>query len=648
MIEYVYLIPLIPLVTSVVILLGSKNNSDKSLLPWLGIVSMAVCFIMSATIAYQALWGGLELPYYKTMPWFEVSVVDALTLGVLIDGPAAIMLFVVTLVSLLVHIYSIGYLHGDPRYKRYYAFLSFFTASMLGLVVSSNLLVVFLSWELVGVASYFLIGFWFEKPGPAYASKKAFITNKLGDCGLYIGLLLLYKATNTFDLNMLAYHASQDGYLAMETATIVGFCFLIGAMSKSAQIPLFIWLPDAMEGPTPVSALIHAATMVTAGIYLIIRTYFIFAAGPLALGAVAWVGLLTALAAATMALTATDIKRVLAYSTVSQLGYMMLGLGVGGYTAAMFHLTTHAFFKALLFLGAGSVIHAVHTNDMREMGGLSKKMPTTFITMLIATLAISGFPFLSGWYSKEEILHAAYVHNPGMWFIGLVTAGLTTFYMFRLVFMTFLGKSRDHAKWDHAHESPSVMTWPLWILAVLSIISGYVLHHNGLLATLVNFDLGHHGDHHAPGWIAWAAFAVFAGGLFLAHRFYGSDDFSVPESLKQRFAFVHNLLEKRYYLDDFWLWWVDLSDRIAKAMFWVDVNIVDAIFIDGWAFVCRALAEIQAFLDDFFVDGAVDGVGTITQDAGWGLHKLVGGRVQEYLLFVAAAVMTFTIFITTR
>ncbi|MFH2201774.1 MAG: NADH-quinone oxidoreductase subunit L [Elusimicrobiota bacterium] len=648
MIEYVFLIPLIPLAAAVIILFAGREGDDPPL-PYLGIAAMSWCCLHSTVLFFQALTGRLaEFPYYRTIPWFSFGGVDN-DIGVLIDAPAVTLLFVVTLVSLLVHIYSLGYMHGDKRMNRYYAYLSFFTASMLGLVVTSNLLVLFACWELVGVASYLLIGFWFEKPGPAYAAKKAFITTKVGDLGFYIGLLLLFSATWTFDLKMLAYRAEMGpAYsLPLETATAVGLLFLFAAIGKSAQFPLFIWLPDAMEGPTPVSALIHAATMVVAGIYLVARVYFVYAAAPIAMGAVAWTGLFTALLAAMMALAAYDIKRVLAFSTISQLGYMMLGLGVGGYAAGLFHLTTHAFFKALLFLGAGSVIHAVHTNDMREMGGLSKKMPATFITMFIATLAISGFPLLSGWYSKEAILHAAYQHNPMMWLIGLMTAGLTSFYMFRMMFMTFYGRSRDQHKWKQAHESPSVMTVPLWVLAALSVSSGFLLEfwHFG---EFLHFDLGRADAQHAPAWLAWAAIGVFLAGATAAYKLYADDDFALAERLRARFAWAVITLEKRYYFDDMALWCVDRADELARFCYRVDSRVIDAVFIDGWAVVTRLAAEINGFFDDFFVDGAVDGIGAVTQDAGWGLRRLVAGRVQEYLLYVALAVMTFAIFVSTR
>jgi NADH-quinone oxidoreductase subunit L len=654
MLENAHWIPLIPLITSIVILFGGKEGKDTKM-PYLGIAAMGWCFLQSTVIFFQTLSGriqtvpGKDYFLYNRIPWLEWGPNLKVHLGVLIDGPAATLLFVVTLVSLLVQIYSLGYMHDDKRKKRYYAFLSFFTSAMLGLVVSSSLLVLFAAWELVGVASYLLIGFWFEKPGPAYASKKAFITTKLGDCGFYVGLLLLFSYTGTFDLVMLKNHVAQ-GLLPLEAATAIGIGFLIGAIGKSAQLPLFIWLPDAMEGPTPVSALIHAATMVVAGIYLVARVYFIYVEAPVAMGAVAWVGLFTAFIAATMAVVAYDIKKVLAYSTISQLGYMMLGLGVYGYTSALFHLTTHAFFKALLFLGAGSVIHAVHTNDMREMGGLIKRMPATATTMGIATLTIAGMPMLSGWWSKEAILHDVFAHNWGMWLLGVVTAGLTAFYMSRLFFLTFIGEPRDHHKHQHSHESPTSMTGPLWLLAILSLFAGGILHYDHLFAKLVHFDLGSaaHGDHHPPAFLLpGAAIFVFLLGLGMAYKLYAGS-LEAAQGIRDRFAWLADALEARYYFDDFFLWLVKLSDKLAAAFFWIDAKIIDQIFVDGWALVTRALALANDFVDNFFVDGAVDGVGTLTDDAGWGMRKLIRGQVQEYLLYVSLAVAVFATFLISR
>ena len=387
---------------------------------------MAICLGMSLSILSVVSSGAIALPYEHNWPWFSFAAsiggkafIYDMPIGVLIDGPAALLLVVVTLVSLMVQIYSIAYMHEDTRFKRYFAFVSFFTASMLGLVVSSNLLVGFMSWELMGLSSYLLIGFWFERDAPTEAQKKAFMTTKLGDSGLYLALLFLFAKVGSFQLTQI-HHFYDKGYMPAAAASVIALGILFGAMGKSAQFPLFIWLPDAMEGPTPGSALIHAATMVAAGIFLVARTYFCFLAAPDVMHAAAWIGCATAFLAAAMALVSYDIKRVLAFSTVSQLGFMMCALGVGGYTAGLFHLTTHAFFKALLFLGAGSVIHSVHTNDMRLMGGLSKKMPVTFTAMFFAIIAIAGIPLTSGYYSKDMILANIYHVNPTIFWIKLL------------------------------------------------------------------------------------------------------------------------------------------------------------------------------------------------------------------------------------
>ncbi|MBI3564414.1 MAG: NADH-quinone oxidoreductase subunit L, partial [Elusimicrobia bacterium] len=486
MIEHAYLIPLIPLAASLIVMFGAKED-PHSPLPWVGIGAMGLCLVIASSILWSFAAGTLALPYEHNWHWFSFATTVAgksfvmdVPIGVYIDPPAAVVLVVVTLVSLMVQVYSVSYMHDDKRYKRYFAFVSFFTAAMLGLVASSNLLVTFMCWELMGVSSYLLIGFWFEREGPCEAQKKAFMTTKLGDSGLYLALLLIYAKVGSFQFTQINQFFS-NGYISATAATVAGLGILFGAMGKSAQFPLFIWLPDAMEGPTPGSALIHAATMVAAGIIMVAKLYVVFLASPIAMETAAWIGLATAFLAASMALVSYDIKRVLAFSTVSQLGFMMCALGAGGYTAGLFHLTTHAFFKALLFLGAGSVIHAVHTNDMRLMGGLSKKMPLTFVTMLIAVLAIAGFPFLSGYYSKDMILAAVWNHNHTMFWILLFSALMTAFYMSRLFFLTFWGDDRDHEKFHHAHESPALITVPLSILAFFAVVSGYGLARHGFV-----------------------------------------------------------------------------------------------------------------------------------------------------------------------
>ncbi|MDE2490633.1 MAG: NADH-quinone oxidoreductase subunit L, partial [Elusimicrobia bacterium] len=487
MIAHSWLIPLIPLAAALIILFGGPED-PRSPLPWVGVGAMALCLLMSASILWGFAAGSVALPFERHWSWFSFATsiggkafVDTMPIGVLVDPPAAVLLVVVTLVSLMVQVHSLAYMHGDTRYKRYFAFVSFFTAAMLGFVVSGNLLVTFMCWELMGLSSYLLIGFWFEKPGPCEASKKAFMTTKLGDCGLYVALLLIYAKVGSFQLTQIArfFHL---GLMPAAAASAVAVGVLLGAVGKSAQIPLFIWLPDAMEGPTPVSALIHAATMVAAGVVVVAKLYFVFLAAPAVMAATAWIGLATAFLAATMALVSYDIKRVLAFSTVSQLGFMMCALGAGGYAAGLFHLTTHAFFKGLLFLGAGSVIHAVRTNDMRRMGGLSKKMPLTFFAMAAAVLAISGVPPFSGYYSKDMIMASVWHYDKPMFWLLLAAAMMTAFYMFRLFFLTFWGDDRDHEAFAHAHESPAFITVPLLILALMSTVSGFAMTRGNFVA----------------------------------------------------------------------------------------------------------------------------------------------------------------------
>ncbi|MEK7859061.1 MAG: NADH-quinone oxidoreductase subunit L [Elusimicrobiota bacterium] len=653
MLDYAFLIPLIPLAASLIILLGGKED-PHSPLPYVGVAAMAWCLVQSLFIFWDVATATAPLLPAPDWTWFSFGATAAgkpyiydMPLNVLIDGPAALMLVVVTLVSLLVQVYSLAYMHGDARFKRYFAFLSFFTASMLGLVVSNNLFVTFACWELVGVSSYLLIGFWFEKQGPPYAAKKAFMTTKLGDCGLYLALLMVFIQVGSFQFTQIREFVAL-GYMPPLIATVIGLGILFGAAGKSAQFPLFIWLPDAMEGPTPVSALIHAATMVAAGVYLVGRMYFLFAVSPTAMEFVAWAGAITAFMAATMAMVSYDIKRVLAFSTVSQLGFMMCALGAYGYTAGLFHLTTHAFFKALLFLGAGSVIHAVHTNDMRQMGGLSKKMPVTFVTMFIASLSIGGFPLLSGWWSKEMILEKVFEHDPRLFYVLTASALMTAFYMFRMIFLTFTGNDRDHEKHHHAHESPLMMTAPLVLLAFLSVFTGWLLHRHDLIGRLLPFELAEHAGHHFPHWLGYAVTGLACGSMVLSWFFYGGD-LSAVTALKEKLLPLFNLLERRYFLDEFFLWLVDLCDRAAKLAFWFDAHVIDQVFIDGWGLVMKIFAELSNLFDALFVDKTVDGFGGLTMDVGVGLRSLVtNGQIQEYLMYIAVAVSLFATLILSR
>ncbi|MGA6992345.1 MAG: NADH-quinone oxidoreductase subunit L, partial [Candidatus Deferrimicrobiaceae bacterium] len=475
MIRYAYIIPFLPLLSFFINIAVGKRLPRKG--DWVSLATIGAGLVMSLVIFFEVFRiYDPNFKYHVVVPWLSLRGRFVINAGILVDNLTAVMLVVVTLVSFVVHLFSVGYMHGDPRYSRYFAYLSIFSFSMLGLVLAESFFFIYIFWELVGFSSYALIGFWFEKKSAADAGKKAFIVNRIGDFGFLIGFLLLFATTGVFGYDEV-FRAIGEGKISGTLLTWAGIGIFCGAIGKSAQFPLHVWLPDAMEGPTPVSALIHAATMVAAGVYLIGRVYPIFT--PDAFLVIAYIGLLTLFIAGTIAITATDIKKVLAYSTCSQLGYMVLGLGVGGFTAGLAHLTTHAAFKACLFLGSGSVIHAVHSQEITEMGALRKKMPITFATFLIATLAISGVPLFSGFYSKDMILGAALEFGMKntqhmILFAGaLLTAGMTAFYMFRLVILTFLGKPKDRHKFDHAHESPPNMWVPLVILAGLSFSFWY-------------------------------------------------------------------------------------------------------------------------------------------------------------------------------
>ncbi|MCR4296280.1 MAG: NADH-quinone oxidoreductase subunit L, partial [Elusimicrobia bacterium] len=506
-----------------------------------------------------------------------------------------------------------------------------------------------------------------------------------------IGIILLWRGAGTFDIQEIIAFARDGGF--DEGYLTVAMLFLFGgAVGKSAQFPLHVWLPDAMEGPTPGSALIHAATMVAAGIFVVARLYFIFLAAPDAMLAAAWIGCITAFMAAAMALVSYDIKRVLAFSTVSQLGFMMCALEVGGYTAGLFHLTTHAFFKALLFLGAGSVIHAVHTNDMRLMGGLSKKMPITFVTMGAAILAISGIPGTSGYYSKDMILANIYYANQPIFWIMLGTALMTAFYMSRLFILTFWGDDRDHEKHHHAHESPFLITGPLVLLAFLALVSGYLLNRNELVYRLLAkptiaaahapahaeaehaAPAGHaasaadhavpaeahaapaheggaaeHHEGHLPHWLHLALPFLVLGSIGFAFALYKGPGYALADGLKSAFAPAFRVLDQRWFLDDAFDLLVVFCDKVAAAAFWIDANVVDRVFVDGWGLLTRVFAEISNLVDALFVDRTVDGFGGLSLDLGVGLRGLVKeGQVQEYLMYVAIAFSLAATLILTR
>ncbi|WP_214072023.1 NADH-quinone oxidoreductase subunit L [Mucilaginibacter sp. dw_454] len=468
--KYIWLIPLLPLAGFVINGLG-RNTLSKGVIGFIGSLLVLISFGLSLAAFFQVKSTGHAIDV-DLFTWFSVGKLSV-DFSFLVDQLSAIMLLIITGVGFLIHLYSVGYMHDDEGFGKFFAYLNLFVFFMLLLVMGSNYLIMFIGWEGVGLCSYLLIGFWYTNPSYADAAKKAFIMNRIGDLGFLLGIFLIF---NTFD--SISYHTVFSRVAGVHDAPLVLITLLlfVGAVGKSAQLPLFTWLPDAMAGPTPVSALIHAATMVTAGIYMIARSNILFTMAPQTMEVIAIIGLTTAAFAALIALTQTDIKKVLAYSTVSQLGYMFLGLGVGAYTGAFFHVLTHAFFKALLFLGAGSVIHAMGgEQDMRKMGGLKGKIKVTFITMLVGTIAIAGIPPFSGFFSKDEILAAAYAHNPTYYAIGVITAMLTSFYMFRMMYLTFWGKFRGtHEQEHHVHESPASMTIPLIVLAILSAVAGLI------------------------------------------------------------------------------------------------------------------------------------------------------------------------------
>jgi NADH-quinone oxidoreductase subunit L len=622
---HLWIIPLLPLAGAAINGLLGKRFSRRTV----AAVALGFCgaaFLMALWIAAQ--FSSLSLPYSETLASWIRSGAFSVDFAFYLDQLSLVMLLVVTGVGFLIHIYSVGYMWEEGGYYRFFSYLNLFMFFMLTLVLASNYLLMFIGWEGVGLASYLLIGFWFTKDSAAAAGKKAFIVNRIGDFGFLIALFLIIQHFNTLDFQRVfaavqpyAPEATGAGFL-----TAIALLLMVGACGKSAQIPLYVWLPDAMEGPTPVSALIHAATMVTAGVYMVARSHLIFERAPSALTVVAIIGTLTAFFAATIGIAQTDIKKVLAYSTISQLGYMFLACGVAAFSAGIFHLMTHAFFKGLLFLAAGSVIHAVGgEQDMRKMGGLWRRIPWTFGTMTIATIAIAGIPPLAGFFSKDEILWRAYEANWIFWLVGLVTAFITSFYMFRLWFMTFFGEYRGEAKASHGHgdlragapaphghggihESPKVMLVPLVILAVLSFAGGWVGIHNrfdnflapvfqssAIAATTFEGGAATRGGEEGPGLeTTLMVVSVAAGvlGFLLAFLLYNRK----PELPARIAASVHGLytaVANKYWIDELYAWiFVKPLIAISGVVFWrgIDQGVIDAT-LDGSADTAREVSD---------------------------------------------------------
>ena len=583
------------------------------------ISTLAILFgaVISYATAFSYFFqeGLIDGKYQMLIPfqheWLKFSDTLAINMGIMIDPISVMMLVVVTTVSSMVHIYSFGYMKGEKGFERYYAFLSLFSFSMLGLVLATNLFQMYIFWELVGVSSFLLIGFYYQKPSAVAASKKAFIVTRFADLGFLIGILLLSYFTRTFDfVTLLDPNGSAVGsmtglsFMGVSTITWVMVLIFMGGAGKSAMFPLHIWLPDAMEGPTPVSALIHAATMVVAGVYLVARLFGIYVADPAALSVIAFLGAFTSLFAAVIAVTQNDIKRVLAFSTISQIGYMIMALGVSGYggeaglgyTASMFHLFTHAMFKALLFLGAGAVIHAVHSNYMTDMGGLRKYLPITHITFLIAALAISGIPPFAGFFSKDEILAAAWIANPIYFWTEWVVAGLTAFYMFRLYFNVFWGEDRNY---EHKpHESPASMLFALIFLAVASAVVGFIPFSNFVSSDGIPYTTHMHMN------VAIMSIAVAAVGIGIAAWMYMKPGKSA-DRIAAAVPGLYKLSLNKFYVDELYLW--------------VTHNII-----------FKGISAPIAWFDRHIVDGSMNGIAWATQQFSEKIKNTQSGRFQQY------------------
>jgi NADH-quinone oxidoreductase subunit L len=645
MIEFLWLIPLLPLAGSAINGLAGRRLS-KSAISLVACGSAGLAFLAAAGVFYGLLALPPEARHIEQAYFSWIASGDFVAgAQFLLDPLSAVMLLVVTGVGFVIHIYSIGYMHAEEGYYRFFSYLNLFLFSMLVLVLAGNFLLLFVGWEGVGLCSYLLIGYYFDRTSACDAGKKAFIVNRIGDVGFVLGILLVFTTFGELEFGRVfgAIAAAPARYPA-ETAgigilTAVALLLFVGATGKSAQIPLYVWLPDAMEGPTPVSALIHAATMVTAGVYMVARCAPIFSRAPIAMEVVTVVGALTALFAATIGLAQRDIKRVLAYSTVSQLGYMFVGAGVGAFASGIFHLMTHAFFKALLFLGAGSVIHALGgEQDLMRMGGLRRHLPVTHGTMLAAALAICGIFPLAGFFSKDEILWSAWAHgHPWIWALGLTTAGLTAFYMFRLVFLAFYGEERfSEDTRHHLHESPRSMTLPLVVLAVLSVVGGFVglpawmglgpsrfehfLEPAFELAVPVQAAEYSHGMEFA---FAALSVAVAAAGIFLAHRVYVARP-GLADEIAARGRGLYTLLFHKYYVDEAY----------------------DRVFVRP---LIRSSEDVLwRALDVRLIDGAVNGVGRMVQAQAQLLKNIQNGLARSYAAWIlagGAAVLLYLAFL---
>ena len=672
--DLIWLIPLFPAAGFVINGLFGKRMS-KTMVGVIACGLVFISFIFSAGAVYQLLQldSAHRSHTVRLYEWINAGPAHTsegplanfrVDWGFLLDPLSSVMILVVTGIGFLIHIYSTGYMHEEDGYYRFFAYLNLFMFSMLTLVLGNNYVMMFVGWEGVGLCSYLLIGYYFHKKSAGDAAKKAFVVNRVGDWGFSIGIMMIFVTFGTIDFIQVgeklregvmagAFHVGDPLFIGIALALFVG------AAGKSAQIPLYVWLPDAMEGPTPVSALIHAATMVTAGVYMVARSNFIYQMAPQAMTVVAVIGAVTAFFAASIGLVQNDIKRVLAYSTVSQLGYMFLALGVGAFAAGIFHLMTHAFFKALLFLGSGSVIHALHhEQDMRKMGALKNKIPVTFWTMFVGTLAIAGTPFLAGFFSKDEILWKAFSSNQGhllLWLLGAAVAGMTAFYMFRLIFMTFFGQSRvDHHTEHHIHESPRSMTVPLIILAIGSVVAGYVgfpawLGGNNAFEKFLDpvfepLPIPHGPEaeysHLAEAGMAAASVAIALIGFGLAYSKYCKRSWEQQREIRQ-YGSLYPVFLNKYYVDEGYdFLFVNRAKDAGTGLWKFDAVVVDgAVNGSAWTTVEGALGS--GWWDRWVVDGIVKFIGGFIRTMSWPLRLIQTGYVQNYALVMILGLLIF-------
>ena len=668
--ENIWLIPLLPVLGAMIQLFVGKRltNSQVSMVS----VGLPGISFLCAVGSFFELLGQpshiFQKVLYTWLPAGPFRLTDgtlgnlSVDIGFYLDPLSAVMMLVVTGVGFLIHVYSMGYMAHEDGYYRFFGYLNLFMFSMLTLILADNYLMMFIGWEGVGLCSYLLIGFYFVKKSASDAGKKAFIVNRIGDAGFLLGVMLIVVTFGTLNFLDVTQAARSEDFNPGE-GVMFAICLLlfVGAVGKSAQIPLYVWLPDAMEGPTPVSALIHAATMVTAGVYMVARSNALYVLAPSALTVVAVVGALTALWAASIALVQTDIKRVLAYSTISQLGYMFLACGVGAFTAGIFHLTTHAFFKALLFLGSGSVIHAMSgEQDMRKMGGLKDKIPVTYWTFGLATLSIAGMPFLAGFVSKDEILLSAFSGHKRLLFIGVVTAGLTAFYMFRLLFMTFWGSPRySEETAEHLHESPEAMLIPLRVLAVLSVVGGFlgwplVFGGSNRFGTFLepvfrNPRVQEAGlpSHAVEGILMAVSVSVAAYGVYTAYRFYLKHP-EIPERWAGSLRTVYAVLLNKYYVDELCdALIVNRAKNLGNFFSGFDLGVIDG-GVNGSAWLTRTTAEGTRRWDIWVIDGFVNLMAFMVRLMSYPVRMVQTGLVQSYALMIVLGLLGFVAYYLVR